>query len=229
MKHVRPIFWMGFAVAVTACPKTDTVSLPANVSFVAVLEVIDGEVVDASSLRRANEAVTIFGDTTRNLVAVGFADQPLSGWLDRWANGRIPTTPIRNATGCAPRLPTPVWAGIVTENSSFETIDPNDVPRLTSAWLEARCPAFEADQVSVNIGCDTNPCLRQRTQTNVCGFRLDLSGCIQGSVDVVVQPDGSACIENKPFFACQPKAPVLDSAASYTCSGRTDESTDFFD
>ncbi len=212
------------ALGAVACPGTESIDrIPDDVAFVALLAVEDDRIVDASTIRPADEAITFFAPDDRDLMLVGYAESPLSAWIEQYIGTTdLPADRLRPADDCGPALPAPVWLARSTDGAPFTDGSADDAPRLTADWLTDRCPELDADDVSVNIGCTTSHCLDDRVKTGPCRFELDLSRCSQPTLEVLALPDGSACVTPTPRRTCSAGAPVLDPAASLSCSVQTD-------
>ncbi len=215
---------IGLAIlGLTACPETVSLPpVPPEVAYVAVVERSEGRVVDASVLRSTEDSVTFFGLLDRDLAVIGYGAEPISSWLEQWFAGSLPSGELVPVAGCMAELPPPIWMATNDGGPTFAQTDAAAAPRLTAPWLTDRCPAFVPDQVTVNVACDSNPCLQSRRQLGPCRFEFDLSRCGQPPADVTVRPDGTACLADRDERRCAQSSPVLDAAASLVCQGVTD-------
>ena len=215
---------LALAAAVACAQDAAPIELPADVAFVAVVRLNGGEVVEATPLQRADQPITFFSDSDGTLAIVGYPASPLTEWLEQWFDDVLPTVPLE-ATGsvCRPTLPDPVFLSVRPPGSSFESTSAHEAPALTPPWLVDRCPEFDADQVSVDIGCDTNACLFARRKAGPCRFDVDLDDCGQPPAEIVVLPDGQACLEPHTDRMCTRTATAFDAAGSYVCSVLTAE------
>lgn len=222
-----PALWFGTLAFLTAlmmgCAEdVEVTDISSDVAFVAIVELNDGQLVDASPLRRFDRGVSFFGSLDRDVAVIGYPEEPLSTWIANWFGGQVPTGNLTSADDCGPRLPRPNWWAPRGPAGEFSPLPLEDAPDLSAPWLVDRCPSFDADQVSVNLSCDANPCVLTRRLAGPCRFTVDLGGCGFPSATIRVGPDGSACLEEADNRSCATVDPVSPAAASYVCSGRTD-------
>ena len=221
----RAVF-VGLALLVMpGCPQNETLdAVPEDVAFIAVVTMRGDTVIETTPLQPADAAISAFASRDLTVSVIGYAAQPLSAWLDRAFDGATsaPTAafraPLRPAVDCDPPLPAPVWLSS-NDGGTFSDRDPSTAPALTASWLEGQCPSVAATQIDVNIACDLNPCLQRRTALNPCRFEIDLDGCSQTPAEVVIWPDGAACIEPSPSRTCTEAEPDFGAAARLVCDG----------
>ena len=228
MSARRLAAWIALASAIS-CRSTEQleVDLPER-AWVAVLVVSDGDVLSSTPLTRwdPGEGLPLVAPPEGDTVVVAYSEARLAaaGVLDDLE--RKPQDRLRMATGCAPRMPEPSWAARWTEGDPPSLVDA-EAPPLTASFLDDACPQASSDpDFAVDLRCPSPTCTPDVVPVAPCRWRLDLSTCGRerpsdeglGQVEVIAQPDGSACLElQESQWICEARTPTV-AEASYRCT-----------
>jgi hypothetical protein len=198
-------------IALAACsPDPWRASNADAVSWLAVLEADDrGRLASRAPLERWDGgAIELRAEA--DAIVVGFSGAQLAPYA-------VENDQLVESSGCAPKLPPPIWAASWIEDEVVE-IAPESVPRLTAAFVERDCPAPESFAVFIDPSCADQFCKSTLTPQTACLGTLDL-GCGLGAATASIDRAGDVCLD----FAgsgwdCQEIAPVPGARATYQCS-----------
>lgn len=205
-----------------ACPQTEVVDgeVPPEVRWIAVVELDPaGAVRRASKLEpfASSGALPLFSSPDSDVVVAGFDDDAIAPLLEA---GISPTDrTIEVAAPCAPEL-TPRWAARIDDDDRLTTF--TSLPPLTIAGLEDVCPDLPAEDITVDVDCREQICLKSVSRSG-CLYEFDLSGCALGTIGARLQPDGSMCVLPQTLDGCEADPSPTDALGGLDCELPLDE------
>ncbi|MCK6548702.1 hypothetical protein L6R52_22855 [Myxococcota bacterium] len=212
----RPALAAALALSLGACaPVHESRDVPASAEWITVLELdARGVVVAASPLYRRDPAapLPVHVDASRPVLVAGLTSASLGALTEVVTS----TDALSLATGCAPRLPAPVWAARLVDGALVET-RVADVPALTAPWLEDRCTLDAPPTVVVD--CGPTACLARATPTRRrCTWNVDPTvSCGSPPLTVTIGVDDEVCFEDSELDACTIPARYPEPAAQLLC------------
>ena len=190
---------------------------PADVGWVALVEIENGSGLSATPLVRLEGAVGLVGGRGERTRLAGWADQqiaPVEAWRD-------PGEPLVRAEVCAPRLPDPVWFAEPGPDR-WRELPGETPPPLTADWLRGRCSA--PGRIAALVRCaDFGPCFAPGVPRSDCSFEAwqfvdrDSSTCSIAPVEATLDYDDRVCVRSAPA-PCEGRTEYDGAALDLLCT-----------